>query len=509
MNNQRLITLSLVTALLVAGVQGQDQPKKKKSGAKPSVQAITPAATQGSIVGSGTPGRVSKFAGVSGTNTYVIGDSVITEDKYGNVGVGTALPTSKLTVAGIIESLSGGIKFPDGTIQTTSASGALVSVFHDATLTGNGTTGSPLGVSIPLTLSGSVSGSTSQILKVTNNGGDGGAFKAIGGPANITQGGTGVLGIGGNATGHPSGIGVAGLGGDSSNGNGGAGVTGQGGFGRQGGVGIFATGGDGALLAGGDSLNARGGSGTQGGVGIVAAGGTSDLFAGGGGLRVQGGRSNTGSGGEGIRVFGGDSTSGAGGDGVVASGGIGPGGTGRAGLFLGDVQVNGNFDVVGGTKNFKMDHPLDPKNKYLYHAAIESSEVLNVYSGNVTTNEKGKAVVALPDWFEALDCDFRYQLTVVGTFAQAIVAEEVRGNRFMIRTSAPGVKVSWQVTGVRSDAAMRRRPFRVEEEKPETERGSYLVPEAFELPQAGSADSTRAPASTINAEAIRVRNKRK
>src|SRR5262249_21899405 len=64
-------------------------------------------------------------------------------------GIGTQRPTSALTVAGQIESTSGGIKFPNGTVQTTSAAGSLLLVNHDATLSGNGTTGSPLGVNIP------------------------------------------------------------------------------------------------------------------------------------------------------------------------------------------------------------------------------------------------------------------------------------------------------------------------------------------------------------------------
>jgi len=42
----------------------------------------------------------------------------------GNVGIGITNPGEKLSVAGTIESTSGGIKFPDGTIQTTAASGA-------------------------------------------------------------------------------------------------------------------------------------------------------------------------------------------------------------------------------------------------------------------------------------------------------------------------------------------------------------------------------------------------
>ena len=48
--------------------------------------------------------------------------------------------------------------------------------------------------------------------------------------------------------------------------------------------------------------------------------------------------------------------------------------------------------------------------------------------------------------------DFRYQLTVIGTFAQAIVSKEVSSNKFEIATNQPNVKVSWQVTGVRHDA---------------------------------------------------------
>lgn len=41
----------------------------------------------------------------------------------GNVGIGTSYPTSMLTVAGIIQSTTGGIKFPDGTVQTTASTG--------------------------------------------------------------------------------------------------------------------------------------------------------------------------------------------------------------------------------------------------------------------------------------------------------------------------------------------------------------------------------------------------
>src|SRR5581483_10031624 len=51
-----------------------------------------------------------------------------------------------------------------------------------------------------------------------------------------------------------------------------------------------------------------------------------------------------------------------------------------AGYFDGDVFVSTNL-IVNGSKHFKIDHPLDPANKYLLHASIESPEVKNLYDG--------------------------------------------------------------------------------------------------------------------------------
>jgi len=73
--------------------------------------------------------------------------------------------------------------------------------------------------------------------------------------------------------------------------------------------------------------------------------------------------------------------------------------------------------------------------------------------------------VQLPDWFEALNRDFRYQLTVIGQFAQAIVASEINDHQFSIRTDKPNVKVSWQVTGIRQDAFANANRIPVEVEK--------------------------------------------
>jgi len=102
-----------------------------------------------------------------------------------------------------------------------------------------------------------------------------------------------------------------------------------------------------------------------------------------------------------------------------------------------------------------------------------------MYNGNIITDTEGNATVMLPDYFEALNGDFRYQLTVIGKPALAAVEREIENNMFTIKTERSHVKVSWQVTGIRRDASadLYRQP--VEEEKPEAERGSFLHPEAF------------------------------
>ena len=220
------------------------------------------------------------------------------------------------------------------------------------------------------------------------------------------------------------------------------------------------------------------------GLGIEATGGQLDGGNSGDGLRAFGGINNGGNGGTGVLARGGDATfngdngPNSAGHGIEAFAGIGWGAIkGKAGLFHGDVQVTGVLSKAGGS--FKIDHPLDPENKYLSHSFVESPDMMNIYNGNITTNENGEATVTLPDYFEALNRDFRYQLTVVGQFAQAIVAEEVKGNPFTIQPSAPAVKVSWQVTGVRQDAWANQNRIKVEETKSEKERGHYLHPEAF------------------------------
>lgn len=139
---------------------------------------------------------------------------------------------------------------------------------------------------------------------------------------------------------------------------------------------------------------------------------------------------------------------------------------GYAGRFIGNVRIDGNLNVLGtvtkGGGAFRIDHPLNPAREYLQHSFVESPEMMNIYNGNVRTDTRGFAVVRLPRWFQALNRSFRYQLTPIGSFAQAIVWKKVAGNRFTIRTSKPHVEVSWQVTGVRHDAWANSHRVRVE-----------------------------------------------
>jgi hypothetical protein len=162
------------------------------------------------------------------------------------------------------------------------------------------------------------------------------------------------------------------------------------------------------------------------------------------------------------------------GAGVLGESGSG----GFAGLFLGNVRVTGNLSKAGG--GFEIDHPLDPENKYLNHSFVESSDRLNIYNGTATTDDNGAAVVVLPGYFSALNHQCCYQLTVIGQFAQAIVAEEVgQDNEFTIKTSEPRVTVSWQVTGIRQDPWAVANRLEPEAEKTTEERGRYLHPQLW------------------------------
>ncbi len=172
-------------------------------------------------------------------------------------------------------------------------------------------------------------------------------------------------------------------------------------------------------------------------------------------------------------------------------------GTGNTGQIVFQSRVNqglGNNLVVDGSgvhvpgaldaaaTGLRIDHPADPANKYLVLSSVQSSEMMNIFTGNVVTDELGLATVQLPDWFEAENTDFRYQLTVIGRKAQAWIAEEVGHGQFKVASDATNTKISWQITAVRQDAFAMAHPLVVEQEKAVDERGNYVHPELYGQP---------------------------
>src|SRR5215813_7091663 len=184
------ITIVAMSLNLLAQTQSKQKAKRDNL----QLTAGTP------VTGSGTVGRISKWLSLNS-----VGDSNITEDKFGKVGIGTTTPTSPLTVQGMIETTLGGYKFPDGTMQTTAG---LASVFRDSTLKGNGTQASPLGIAFPLRVDTFVQ--FGSVIEVSNGNVASHGITATGG----VDGGVGVRGYGGNA--NLPGYGVLGVGGNSS-----------------------------------------------------------------------------------------------------------------------------------------------------------------------------------------------------------------------------------------------------------------------------------------------------
>lgn len=160
----------------------------------------------------------------------------------------------------------------------------------------------------------------------------------------------------------------------------------------------------------------------------------------------------------------------------------GPFTDGIAAEFNGRVYVSGLVSKGGG--GFRIDHPLDPANKYLSHSFVESPDMKNMYDGIVVLNGNGEAVVTLPAWFDVLNRDFRYQLTAVGAPAPNLhIAKSISKNTFTIAGGKSKMKVCWQVTGTRKDRWAEKNRVVVEERKPPKERGHYLHPQAHGQPE--------------------------
>lgn len=168
--------------------------------------------------------------------------------------------------------------------------------------------------------------------------------------------------------------------------------------------------------------------------------------------------------------------------------------SGYAGYFTGKVHVTGTLTKGGGS--FKIDHPLAPAKKYLSHSFVESPDMKNIYDGIAVLDDDGQAEVELPDWFEALNRDFRYQLTCIGAFSPVYVAAEIHDSRFRIAGGTPGQKISWLVTGIRQDAYANAHRIAVEEDKPAAEAGMYLYPVEQGMPESLSVSAAKDAAPT-------------
>jgi hypothetical protein len=158
----------------------------------------------------------------------------------------------------------------------------------------------------------------------------------------------------------------------------------------------------------------------------------------------------------------------------------------------GSVAIRGPLSKPGGS--FKIDHPLDPANKYLSHSFVESPDMKNIYDGMIVLDNNGEAEIELPEWFGALNKDFRYQLTAIGSPGPNLyVAEEIsdtvtdfsnnnKKTHFKVAGGIPGMKVSWHVTGIRKDPWANAHRIQVKEDKPDKERGYYIYPELYNQP---------------------------
>lgn len=151
------------------------------------------------------------------------------------------------------------------------------------------------------------------------------------------------------------------------------------------------------------------------------------------------------------------------------------------------VYAAGRFGATG-TKSFVIDHPLDPQNKVLLHYSSESPEPQNFYNGIVRTDERGYATITLPDYYEAINREPRYTLTVLDegdsdSFVLAKVVQKVKNGQFVIRTSAPEVEVSWEIKAVRNDRWVQVKGAPTEVEKTEAQKGKYLSPELYDQPE--------------------------
>ena len=114
--------------------------------------------------------------------------------------------------------------------------------------------------------------------------------------------------------------------------------------------------------------------------------------------------------------------------------------TNNRNVICGDLHVKGNVTATGN---------IDEMQTLMQEITKSHQKLIaeNLGSGNVITNENGLASVTLPKLVTDNFSDYRYQLTVIGSFNRAIISKEISNQTFEIKTDAPGVKVSWELKG--------------------------------------------------------------
>jgi hypothetical protein len=524
-----------------SSVVGQHIFQLKTPSVNGTVMRMVSTAANGRDWGVGTNFIVGN--GEFGVYDYTAAAGRFMIDKNGNIGIGTTAPSATLDVAGNLKIRSGGITFPDNTVQTTAptASGTITSVTAGSGLMGGGSSGS-VTLSVDSTVARTNAASTSFGGVVT-------AFNRVNG-YQTDFGGTNVGVVGEifptatNASTPGTDVGVAGYQGYNSDGSvnanatGGIAVLGQ--NGAVGGTGMLGVAGLGGVA--GEFDNTSGGkilSGQNNGAEVFSVHGTNGVAINSSNGSVPGltiNRANVSSGSSDVDLLITKNVSGTGaGLRIEENGSFGAatlrlhaassdglndwsiaaqdnGSNNTIGLRINGVGgiplqitplssgnfttvITGNASVSGtfskGAGSFKIDDPLDPANKYLYHSFVESPDMKNVYDGLVVLDKRGEAWVQLPEYFEALNKDFRYQLTCIGRFAPVYIAKKISGNRFRIAGGWRGLEVSWQVTGIRHDAYANAHRIPEEEEKPAAERGSYLHPELFQQPHSRAAEAAQ------------------
>jgi hypothetical protein len=152
-----------------------------------------------------------------------------------------------------------------------------------------------------------------------------------------------------------------------------------------------------------------------------------------------------------------------------------------AGYFNGDVNITGSLSKGGGS--FLIDHPLDPENKTLRHNFVESPENLCMYRGHAKLDDRGTAVITMPDYFIALtkENEATVTLTPIGE-RPFLVSYQWQGDYSAFRIFGEKQReVSYTVLADRDDPVIHQLYKPVVEEKGNGnfEKGKLLYPRAY------------------------------